>query len=139
MLTLSLPIAPTSNNAFVNRTGGKGYGRIRSIKYKIWLEQADSHYTLQGLGRVKPVMGPYTLQMVFPDTIRGDIDGRQKLIIDWLVSRNLVQGDSPKFLRKLESEFSANQAKDMVQITVREADAGSFVSSTATLIERPKG
>jgi hypothetical protein len=32
--------------------------------------------------------------MVFPKGLRGDIDGRGKLVLDWLVSRNLTVDDS---------------------------------------------
>lgn len=119
MLTLSLPVAPTANNAFVNRKGGRGYGRIKSKAYRSWLKQADAHYALQKLGRVKPILGAYRCEMTFCRIVRGDLDGRIKILLDWLVARNLVQGDDPKFLRELNAKFSGEPG-NLVQIIVRE-------------------
>lgn len=119
MLTLSLPVAPSANNAFANRKGGKGFGRVKSGRYRAWIKQADDYYVLQRLGRATPITGPYTCKMVFPE-LRGDLDGRAKLILDWMVSRGLTPDD--KHLRKLEleKEFEGN---GLVWIVVREADA----------------
>lgn len=118
MISLELPLAPPANNAYANRRNARGsYGRMKSTRYREWQRQADAHYTFQGFGRVTPISGPYRCKMVFPERVRGDLDGRQKLIIDWLVSRKLVPGDDPKFLRKLESEFGECK---LVQITLED-------------------
>jgi hypothetical protein len=123
MLTLSLPLAPSANNAFANRKGGKGFGRIKSGRYKAWIKQADNYYVLQRLGRWgKPITGPYTCKMLFPHKMLGDLDGRAKLILDWMVSRGLTPDD--KHLRGLTLERDEEQGtSDHVWIVVREADA----------------
>lgn len=100
MLTITLPVAPPANNAFINRKGGHGYGRIKSGRYRGWVKQADAFYMLQEMGRkLTPITSEYQCKMVFP-RIRGDLDGRAKLILDWMVSRRLTPDD--KFLRNLE-------------------------------------
>jgi hypothetical protein len=134
MLTLSLPVAPSANNAFANRKGGSGFGRIKSGRYRAWIKQADAYYMLQRLHDKKPVTGPYTCKMVFPLKMRGDLDGRAKLILDWMVSRRLTPDD--KHLRGLllereETEFN----NDHVWIVIRGADVGSQLPSAAALVE----
>lgn len=101
MLTLSLPVAPPANNSTINCPG---IGRVKSKKYRAWIKQADAHYVLQKLGRAKPIIGKYSCELTFPDRT-GDLDGRIKLILDWLVKRNLVEDDSSKHLRELNTKF----------------------------------
>lgn len=117
-LTLSLPVAPTANNAYLNRKSAGGFGRLKSTAHRRWLRWADAHYMLQHLGRVEPVHGPYACEMVFPGNLqKGDLDGRVKLLLDYLVKRRLVDGDSPKHLRDFHATF---EGKDkLVQITIR--------------------
>src|SRR4249919_1934508 len=95
MLTLTLPVAPSANNAFPNRKGGKG--RFKSAKYRAWIKQADAHYVLQKLQHETPIRGQYICGMIFPQALKGDLDGRAKLILDWMVSRGLTSDD--KFLQ----------------------------------------
>jgi Holliday junction resolvase RusA-like endonuclease len=119
MLALSLPVAPSVNNAFINRKGGRGYGRIKSPSYRRWLKQADAYYTLQGLHRAPRITAPYSCKMVFPK-LRGDLDGRAKLLLDWMVSRGLTIDD--KHCRKLELEIDIEANGDLVWIRVQPWD-----------------
>jgi hypothetical protein len=116
MLALSLPVAPSSNNAFVNRRWGRGFGRIKSSAYRKWLKQADAYYTLQQLHRVPRITRPYHCKMVFPK-LRGDLDGRAKLLLDWMVSRGLTIDD--RHCRKLDLEVDDAAERDLVWIRVR--------------------
>jgi hypothetical protein len=97
MLTLSLPVAPSVNAAWLNRKRGSGRGRIKSAKYHSWMRQADAYYQLQGLGRVAPIRGFYSVRIVMPENMRGDEDNRVKPVLDWLVSRRLTPDD--RYLR----------------------------------------
>lgn len=117
MLNFSLPIAPSANNAFFNRKDGKGYGRIKSSAYRRWVQQADAYYTLQKLGKLAPIIVPYSTRMVFPSGLRSDLDGRAKLILDWMVNRNLTPDD--KFQRKLILETDTDHPGALVWITVK--------------------
>lgn len=113
MQTLFLPLPPSANNAFVNRTKGKGYGRIRSARYRAWRRHADAMYTLQGLGACPILNVPYRCAMTFPP-FRGDLDGRAKLILDWLVSRQLTIDD--RHCRKLELEKDFDDRREYVTV-----------------------
>lgn len=92
MLTLTLPMPPSANNAFANRKGG-GFGRVKSKAYKEWIKSADGYYLLQKMGRMKPITGKYHVTLFMPEDLRGDEDGRVKLAIDWLVKRGLTPDD----------------------------------------------
>lgn len=133
MLTFSLPLVPSANNAFANRKGGKGFGRVKSGRYRAWVKQADNYYALQRLGKAIPISGPYTCKMVFPPKMRGDLDGRAKLILDWMVSRSLTSDD--RYLQKLILERDNEFNTDHVWIVVREADARSQLSGAEALAE----
>ena len=114
-MLFSLPIAPSSNNAFLNRKRGIGYGRIKSQGHRAWIKQADAHYVLQHLDKETPVKGRYRCTMVFPEHTRGDIDGRSKLILDWMVSRGLTPDD--RYCRSLHSDYG-NCPDGLVRIEV---------------------
>jgi Holliday junction resolvase RusA-like endonuclease len=92
MLTLTLPVGPSTNSMFINRKGGRGYGRIKSAKYRAWVKNADAHLMVQKKD-VVPVRGPYKCGMIFPRTLRGDLDNRAKCVLDWMVSRGLTSDD----------------------------------------------
>jgi len=126
MLTLTLPIAPSVNAAFFNRKGGGGKGRIKSAKYRAWVKNADAHLMMQKKD-VVPVRGPYKCGMIFPRAMRGDLDNRVKLILDWMVSRELtsddrylmsyhpVRGDTPDgyvIVQVLEESTTADREND---------------------------
>lgn len=142
MFTLSLPIAPSVNAAWINRQHGRGRGRIKSSKYLHWIKQADAWYTLQRLGRTPPIRGHYSVHIVMPEKLRGDEDNRVKPVIDWLVSRNLVPDD--KYLRG-HSVSRDPDLHDLFWITIQsqvgkpvlkdDDDAGSLMSGTTTLTE----
>ena len=81
MLTLTLPVAPSANNAFPNRKGGKG--RFKSAKYRAWLKDADAYYVLQKLHREKPIRGPYICGMIFNEAAwRSGREGQAYLGLD---------------------------------------------------------
>jgi len=99
-MKLLLPVAPPLNNSTYNVVGR---GRVKTAKYRTWIKQADIYYLLQRLGKQKPVLEPYRCKMVFPLGTPGDLDGRAKLIIDWMVSRGLTLDD--KHLMSLQLDY----------------------------------
>jgi Holliday junction resolvase RusA-like endonuclease len=68
-------------------------GRAKSKRYNDWLKEADKWYQLQRLAAVKPILGPRTIHIKLPK-VRGDIDNYAKIVIDYLVSRQLTGDDS---------------------------------------------
>ena len=122
-LRLTLPVAPSSNNAWANRKIGRGFGRIKTRAHKEWIIQADRWMVYQKLTpRIHAITVPYQCTMVFPSNLRSDLDGRSKVILDWLVSRQLTIDD--KHLRKLILEHddtlvgSSEAGTALVQIEV---------------------
>jgi len=133
VLTLTLPVAPSVNSAWINRRGSRGRGRIKSAKYQAWLKQADASYLLQKK-EVLAVRGPYRCGMIFPRKLRGDLDNRTKLILDWMVSRGLTSDD--KFLQGLHCvRDDVPDGYVIVQVKEEGPHAGSFVSGATTLVE----
>jgi hypothetical protein len=115
-LKFQLPIAPPLNNAFFNVPGA---GRKKTSRYRRWIKDADAHYVLQGLQRATKITTGYIVKMTFPKDLRGDIDGRGKLILDWLVSRNLTIDD--KHCKRLLLEYgdwNCHEYADVVEIEV---------------------
>ena len=135
MLSFSLPLAPSTNSAFANRKGGRGFGRVKSGRYRAWVKQADAFYLYQRLGQEKPVVGPYTCKMIFPSRMRGDLDNRSKLILDWMVRRGLTPDD--KHLRGLVLERDDKSHAGHVWVAIEEFKdgPGSLVAGTASQAE----
>lgn len=91
-IAFALPVAPTTNRAWYNRKSGRGFGRIRSEAYHRWLRQADRWYVVQKLNKLPKISPPFRVHMDFPH-LKGDIDNRAKLLLDYLVSRRITPDD----------------------------------------------
>jgi hypothetical protein len=119
-LKFRLPVAPPLNNAFFNV---HGKGRKKTTRYKNWIKSADDYYVLQALGRVPKITTPYTCKMTFPKDLLGDLDGRAKLILDWMVSRDLTIDD--KHCRKMLLEYGDWKYDVQVEVEPHEQDGES--------------
>lgn len=93
---LSLPIPPSVNAMFRNV---RGRGRVKSKIYKDWLKQADLYLLTQK--PIPKILGPYKISISMPPA-RGDLDNRQKALIDYLVSRGITDDD--RYCRKATIE-----------------------------------
>jgi Holliday junction resolvase RusA-like endonuclease len=89
MITLTLPLPPSVNAS--TRNVAK-VGRVKTAAYRNWIAEADASYMEQKRG-VKPLTGPYTFHMWVPQNMRGDVDGRLKAAIDYLVRVELTPDD----------------------------------------------
>ena len=125
MLKLNLPPAPPLNNAYANnrRTGG----RYKTTRYKNWIKAADAYYMAQACHLVSKITVPYQCRMTFPLGMGGDLDGRAKLILDWLVKRELVIDDKHCRRLHLEIDHMRWHGRD-VYVEVEPYDARPFVS-----------
>lgn len=85
--TLTLPLCPPLNNLFAN---APGIGRVKSARYRTWLQAAG--WTVAA-ARLKPVKGPIAVTIALPVAMRGDIDGRAKGALDLLVKHGLIDDD----------------------------------------------
>lgn len=91
-LTLPKPIG--TNAAYGNRRKGqRGRGRYKTTRYKAWIKAADDYYYLVKAD-IRPIKeGRYTVKIMLPDTMRGDVDGPIKMVLDYLVSREITPDD----------------------------------------------
>lgn len=111
-ITILLPLPISVNQAY--STAGRR--RVKSKKYRDWLKAADSYLMIQQ-GWRKPIIGPFTLDLAVPISMRGDIDNRAKVIFDLLVSRFITSDD--KFCQRLLIERDPTISKNQCKVTVR--------------------
>lgn len=111
--TLRIPVPPSVNGAYVNKRGGGG--RFKSNRYTAWIESANKHYMTQKRA-TKPVRGPYEAKIRLPQDMRGDVDNRTKLLLDYLVRLELTDDD--KHCAKLTVERDPGLAGECV-VTIR--------------------
>jgi len=96
MITLTLPIPPSTNNLYEN--GRRG--RYRSQKYDAWIEEA-----IYSLGQQKirdVIIGAFAMQIRVPMNLRGDITNRIKAPEDFLVNQGLIPDDRYAFKVSIE-------------------------------------
>lgn len=119
-VTVALPLPPGVNGLYANRKKrtGKQKGRIRTKKYRAWITEAGWQIRIQ---KPMPIHGPVTIQLILPETMRGDGDGRLKAPIDLLVNHRLIDGDDRTVVRESSTKFSSEI--DGCRIVVRPAEA----------------
>jgi Holliday junction resolvase RusA-like endonuclease len=110
LITLVLPVPPSTNNLFVN---GKR-GRYKSQRYKEWEIEADYWFRQQSCD---VVIGAYIVEITLPEMIRGDIDNRSKALIDFLVAKGLTPDD--KHMWKVSIERNPNVPPGECHVTAR--------------------
>lgn len=109
-LMFHLPVPPSVNGLYFNLPNK---GRAKTKAYTKWVREADKWYTLQGLGKLKPIIGPAELTIKLP-SIRGDASNRIKICEDWLVSRGLTSDD--KNNRKVTVEIDPALTDCLVEV-----------------------
>jgi len=98
-----------STNAIWRSVRGRN---IKSKKYREWVEAAGAELEAQ-----KPccVPGAYGVRIALPKGCRLDADNAAKAWLDLLRNHNVVDGDGPKHLRKLEIWHGGDE-RTMVQV-----------------------
>src|SRR5215472_1252321 len=96
-ITLDLPVPPS-----VNRTRRVDWAGDKARR-EFYLR---SDLYLSAYGKRPPpvrlITGPYELTIWIPETFsNADLDNHAKALIDYLVSREFVPGDSKRYLRRL--------------------------------------
>lgn len=112
MITLSIPLPPSVNALFANV---QGRGRIKTDRYKTWLNAAGWDVLQQ---RQQPIKGDVTLEILAgrPDRRRRDVSNLIKAAEDLLVRHGLIEDDS-----KVMSLSIAWAPIEGCRVTVREA------------------
>ena len=96
MITVRLPVPPSTNNLYEN--GRRG--RYRSREYDAWIEEA-----LYCLGQQKirdVIIGAFAMAIRVPIKLRGDISNRIKAPEDLLVKQGLIPDDKHAFKISIE-------------------------------------
>jgi Holliday junction resolvase RusA-like endonuclease len=88
MITLCLPVPPSSNAMYANARRG----RVKTEAYLDWIAEADAYY-LQQKRSIEPLRGDYRLTIRLPANTKGDLDNRIKAVSDYLVSREITSDD----------------------------------------------
>lgn len=99
MIVLDLPVPPSVNNLFVNTKKGRQIGEA----YRAWLFEAG--WMIQATRRSR-IEGPVCVSITVQDGGRADLDNLSKAPIDAMVRHGVIDGDGPKVVRKIVSEFS---------------------------------
>jgi crossover junction endodeoxyribonuclease RusA len=89
-IRLDLPVPPSLNNAYINV---RGRGRVPSKAHTQWKRDAGwiiAAGKTRGLGWI---VGPYTLTIFLPSSMRGDVSNRIKLAEDLLVDMRVTPDD----------------------------------------------
>ena len=87
--SFTLPIGPTVNAMYGNRSGG-GRGRFPMPAYKAWKRHAGLELNL---ARPVPMTGPWRLAIELPRDARGDADNYIKPLADLLVTHKVTPDD----------------------------------------------
>jgi hypothetical protein len=95
MISIRLPLPPSTNALYANNKRGKGKGRYKTDEYKAWIVQADMRFTMQkrSLLPLSPIRPPFVICIRIPRYAEMDASNAIKAAEDWLVSREIVGGD----------------------------------------------
>lgn len=86
-IEVRLPLPPSVNAMYTNVPGK---GRRKTTRYKEWIETAGWQLKLQ---RPAKIFGKYDFSVLVPDAMVGDIDNRQKALLDLLVTHKVIPDD----------------------------------------------
>lgn len=110
---LTLPLPPSTNNSYVNL---KGHGRLMSPALRQWKWDAGWRLKLQHPQRGA---GPFSIKIMVPEDMRGDIDNRAKHILDLLVEHHVTIDD--RYARSVTAERSADVGHRECHVVVEAA------------------
>ncbi len=97
MITIVLPVPPSTNNLFVN--GRRG--RYKSQRYRDWLEEAG-FYLMQQTFKKGQINGAYEMRLKVPLKVRADVTNLLKAPEDLLVSIGVLPDDKHCFRASIE-------------------------------------
>lgn len=110
-----LPFPPSQNNLFSQRRDGR---RFIADHYARWRKQAD--LALMIARRAAPLghgAAEVFIELRAPDRRKRDADNGQKAILDSLVRMNVIEDDSNKIVRRIETRWSEGEPGATVVVT----------------------
>jgi hypothetical protein len=99
MAIYAVSLPPSVNNLYVTI----GRKRCKASSYKTWIKGKMKALLAQ---RARPVPPPVSLDFTFPNSMRGDIEGRLKAAIDLLVRAGIIPDDNKKVVRQIAVNFA---------------------------------
>lgn len=111
MITLNLPLPPSTNELFFNLPKG---GRAKTRAYESWIEEAGWELKRQ---KQKPVKGRVSIEYLVSEDTGCDLGNLEKAATDLLVTHNLIEGDSRKIVREITMRWRAGMTG--IQVLVR--------------------
>ena len=113
-LTFTTP--PVSANAIWRSVKGRN---IKSKKYRDWIIAAGQELEAQSPGCV---LAPFAVRIALANTCRLDCDNAIKPIVDLLRAHNVIEGDSKKYMRKVEAYYSKHNESVVWVTSTKGAD-----------------
>lgn len=111
MIRIEFALAPRLSDCFNNNVRN---GRIKSKKYKSWIESAGREIVAQRpqILPLLPVKTPCKVVMMIPTRVGRDLDNRFKASLDLLVLMHILKDDSWPYVGVLTGRFSEALDKD---------------------------
>jgi Holliday junction resolvase RusA-like endonuclease len=122
MIVFDLPLPPSVNSLYLNKPG---VGRIKAPSYRLWCNEAGLEAKIQKLGWDYQVLAAwqgiildqkYRLTIDVPENMRGDIDNRNKAVLDLLVNLGLTPDD--RHCQSVTVRRSAKIPKDRCHVWI---------------------
>ena len=107
---VDLPFAPPLD-IILNLPTPLSVNRTRKIDWRnykkvtAWQRQADAAFLMQKRGLAPPILGRYEIILTLADGSQIDADNVAKQVIDIAKRFQLVQDDSPTYMRRVVIEF----------------------------------
>lgn len=95
MTVIHLPFPPSVNEIYRN---APGVGRVKTAAYRGWALEAGLMLNRQN---ISPFVGRCVVVIDLDDKRQGDADNRNKAVLDLLVERKILQGDSKKHVKRV--------------------------------------
>lgn len=86
---ITLPFPPSANNLFIN----VGKRRVKSKKYRDWIDEAGWRLTMQKPQKFKGKV-KVSIYAARPDKRKRDIANLEKAVVDLLVAHLIIRDDS---------------------------------------------
>jgi len=110
MISLELSLPPTVNGLYKNIKRG----RARTPRYNAWRTSAGWQLMAQ---RPERLIGPVVISYAISSKAKGDPDNYLKALNDLLVSYQVIEGDTPKTVRKIDVKV-CSEVKEGVRVTI---------------------
>jgi crossover junction endodeoxyribonuclease RusA len=124
MITLQLPMPPSTNALFANIPGR---GRVKSAAYKRWITEAGWMLRVQ---RIAPITGRVRVTIRVQQTAKrkADIDNRIKAVLDLLVKNRVIEDD--RHVEAVTAQW-VSEGLTGVSVTIQSMEIENVVAVTS--------